>query len=205
MLFIISNLSSVFRVPLTVEISKCGKKSLFQATDELISQKYFGQSGNLFSFCSGDVAFLLLRAASPFYFFLPALLPFLTQLFFSRFNRLFPMADINLFCLVDGESTAFSVKNIPSSDTIDDLKELIKIKKSPEFNDIAADRLSLWRVTIPIANIDKAQLHSTVWKRKRTSSPSDKSLDVFPTRQTRRQCTSWCNARRQVRFQLSAD
>ncbi|KAF9114040.1 hypothetical protein BGX30_006735, partial [Mortierella sp. GBA39] len=57
---------------------------------------------------------------------------------------------LSLFCLVDGEATAnaFSVK-IPSNDTVDDLKELIKTKKSPEFDDIAADKLTLWRVSIP--------------------------------------------------------
>ncbi|KAG0060879.1 hypothetical protein BGZ89_011907, partial [Linnemannia elongata] len=55
-----------------------------------------------------------------------------------------------LFCLVDGEATshAFSVK-IPSTDTVDDLKDHIKTKKSPEFDDVAADKLTLWRVSIP--------------------------------------------------------
>ncbi|KAG0059739.1 hypothetical protein BGZ89_000156 [Linnemannia elongata] len=57
---------------------------------------------------------------------------------------------LTLFCLVDGEGTsnAFSVK-IASTDTVDDLKEHIKTKKSPEFDDIAADKLTLWSVSIP--------------------------------------------------------
>ncbi|KAK5809582.1 hypothetical protein F5H01DRAFT_381910 [Linnemannia elongata] len=57
---------------------------------------------------------------------------------------------LTLFCLVDGEATsnAFSVK-IPSTDTVDDLKDHIKTKKSPEFDDVAADKLTLWRVSIP--------------------------------------------------------
>ncbi|KAG0349895.1 hypothetical protein BG005_010571 [Podila minutissima] len=56
---------------------------------------------------------------------------------------------MSLFCLVDGEamSNAFSIK-IPSSDTVDDLKDQIKTKKAPEFDDIAADKLALWRVSI---------------------------------------------------------
>ena len=63
------------------------------------------------------------------------------------------MADLKLFCLVDGGSTsnAFPVK-ITSTDTIADLRELIKIKKSPEFDDIAADKLTLWRVSIPVTD-----------------------------------------------------
>ncbi|KAF9084098.1 hypothetical protein BGX29_002746, partial [Mortierella sp. GBA35] len=57
---------------------------------------------------------------------------------------------LNIFCLVDGEGTsnAFPVK-IASTDTVDDLKEHIKTKKSPEFADIAPDKLTLWRVLIP--------------------------------------------------------
>ncbi|KAG0198094.1 hypothetical protein BGX28_008426, partial [Mortierella sp. GBA30] len=57
---------------------------------------------------------------------------------------------LTLFCLVDGETTsnAFSVK-ASSADTVDDLKGAIKIKKTPEFDDIATDKLTLWRVSIP--------------------------------------------------------
>ncbi|KAK5809561.1 hypothetical protein F5H01DRAFT_415530 [Linnemannia elongata] len=57
---------------------------------------------------------------------------------------------LTLFCLVDGEATtnAFPVE-IESSKTIGDLKEHFKTKKSPEFDDIAADKLTIWRVSIP--------------------------------------------------------
>ncbi|KAG0351335.1 hypothetical protein BGX24_007882, partial [Mortierella sp. AD032] len=60
---------------------------------------------------------------------------------------------LTLFCLVDGEATsnAFSVK-VPSSDTVDDLKELIKVKKAIAFSDIDADQLTLWRVSIPVVD-----------------------------------------------------
>ncbi|KAF9177171.1 hypothetical protein BGZ50_009045 [Haplosporangium sp. Z 11] len=56
-------------------------------------------------------------------------------------------------CLVDGEATsnAFSVK-IPSNDTVDDLKNLIKAKKTPRFDDITADELTLWRATVAITD-----------------------------------------------------
>ncbi|KAG0043615.1 hypothetical protein BGZ90_009029, partial [Linnemannia elongata] len=57
---------------------------------------------------------------------------------------------LTLFCLVDGEGTsnAFPVE-IESSKTIDDLKNLIKTKKTLRFDDVAAHKLTLWRVAIP--------------------------------------------------------
>ncbi|KAK3842808.1 MAG: hypothetical protein J3R72DRAFT_508522 [Linnemannia gamsii] len=59
--------------------------------------------------------------------------------------------NLTLFCIVEGESVshAFKLKNIPSSDDVDDLKDFIKAKQSPDFNDIAASKLTLWRVSIP--------------------------------------------------------
>ncbi|KAG0047173.1 hypothetical protein BGZ89_005029, partial [Linnemannia elongata] len=63
---------------------------------------------------------------------------------------------LTLFCLLDGETTsnAFSVK-IPSSDTIDDLKKLIKVEQSPDFDDIAANNLTLWHVAHPVIAANK--------------------------------------------------
>ncbi|KAH7028519.1 hypothetical protein BKA57DRAFT_431333 [Linnemannia elongata] len=57
---------------------------------------------------------------------------------------------LTLFCLVDGEPTfnAFPVE-IESTKTIGNLKDLIKTKKAPRFDDVAADELTLWRVSIP--------------------------------------------------------
>ncbi|KAH7055029.1 hypothetical protein BKA57DRAFT_452799, partial [Linnemannia elongata] len=56
---------------------------------------------------------------------------------------------ISLFCLVDGEATsnAFPAE-IESTKTIGDLKKLIKTEKAPRFDDVAADELTLWRVSI---------------------------------------------------------
>ncbi|KAG0336120.1 hypothetical protein BG000_006920 [Podila horticola] len=58
-----------------------------------------------------------------------------------------PRKLLNLFCLVDGEATsnAFSIK-VPSTDTVDDLKNLIKTKKANDFSNIDADKLTLWGV-----------------------------------------------------------
>ena len=61
-------------------------------------------------------------------------------------------ADTNtftLFCVVRGEpaSNAFEVE-IEKNKSISALKELIKAKKAPEFDDVAADKLTLWAVSI---------------------------------------------------------
>ncbi|KAF9924655.1 hypothetical protein BGZ67_009152, partial [Mortierella alpina] len=65
---------------------------------------------------------------------------------------------LTLFCLVDGEATsnAFSVKVSPN-DTVDNLKELIKNKKAPEFDDIATDKLTLWRIAHSVVAANKHQ------------------------------------------------
>ncbi|KAF9920028.1 hypothetical protein BGZ67_001615, partial [Mortierella alpina] len=55
---------------------------------------------------------------------------------------------LTLFCLVDGDSMPFSV-DIDASKTVDHLKKLIKTEKTPRFDDVAADELTLWRVSIP--------------------------------------------------------
>ena len=56
---------------------------------------------------------------------------------------------LTLFCLVDGESTSFSV-DIDTSKTVDHLKDLIKTALSPQCDDIAAKDLTLWHVSIPV-------------------------------------------------------
>ncbi|KAF9276056.1 hypothetical protein BGZ68_010294 [Mortierella alpina] len=58
---------------------------------------------------------------------------------------------ITLFCLVDGDalSRAFSVK-IQPDDTVDDLKKLIKTEQAPAFDDVTANILTLWKVSLSI-------------------------------------------------------
>ncbi|KAG0363877.1 hypothetical protein BGX24_004833, partial [Mortierella sp. AD032] len=60
---------------------------------------------------------------------------------------------LRLFCLVNGEATsnAFPIE-IESTKTIGDLKELIKTKKANDFQDVDADKLTLWRVSISVAD-----------------------------------------------------
>ncbi|KAG0339835.1 hypothetical protein BG000_001232 [Podila horticola] len=86
---------------------------------------------------------------------------------------------LSLFCLIDGEATPFSIK-IPSGDTVDSLKDIIKAKKSPEFDDIAADKLDLWHVSIPIVPPD---MRKPIFLREISSptvlDPTDDISDVF--------------------------
>ncbi|KAF9199942.1 hypothetical protein BGZ49_009887 [Haplosporangium sp. Z 27] len=56
--------------------------------------------------------------------------------------------EITLFCILDGESTAFSI-DIPIGKTVDHLKDAIKKKQSPVFDDIRASDLTLWSVVVP--------------------------------------------------------
>jgi len=89
---------------------------------------------------------------------------------------------LNLFCLVDGEpqSNVFSVKPSAAA-TVDDLKKLIKTEKSPEFDDIAADKLTLWSVSIPVTGDDiPIQLDQVTDTDKKKLDPTDDIADVFP-------------------------
>jgi len=58
---------------------------------------------------------------------------------------------LTLFCVVHGDlpSNAFSVK-ISGSETVDELRNMIKAKKLVDFKDLDADRLRLWRVLLPM-------------------------------------------------------
>ncbi|KAF9345610.1 hypothetical protein BGX26_002943 [Mortierella sp. AD094] len=70
-------------------------------------------------------------------------------------NQLLPASVITdtltLFCLVDGESMskAFPLSASPT-DTVGQLKNLIKEKSTPRFDDIPANELALWSVSIPV-------------------------------------------------------
>ncbi|KAG0247620.1 hypothetical protein BG011_001171, partial [Mortierella polycephala] len=93
---------------------------------------------------------------------------------------------LTLFCLVDGEATsnAFSVK-IPSSDTIDDLKDHIKAKIPDTFNGVDAKDLTLWRVSILITrdNSEIPILFNNIAKEEKEKlHPADDLSDIFDER-----------------------
>ncbi|KAF9993836.1 hypothetical protein BGZ79_001448, partial [Entomortierella chlamydospora] len=55
---------------------------------------------------------------------------------------------VKLFCIIDGEYSAFPVK-IPCDDTVGELKKAIKDEKPNDLQDLDADKLILWRVGVP--------------------------------------------------------
>jgi Crinkler effector protein N-terminal domain len=65
---------------------------------------------------------------------------------------------ITLLCLVKGNTTAnaFPV-DIDKDQLVGHLKDAIKAKKAPEFDNFPADRLKLWKVSIPGDQDDQLQ------------------------------------------------
>ncbi|KAF9981863.1 hypothetical protein BGZ65_003500 [Modicella reniformis] len=55
--------------------------------------------------------------------------------------------NLTIWCVVDGESTLFSVEVDPTK-SVDVLKKDIKKEQSPRFDDIAANELILWKILI---------------------------------------------------------
>ncbi|KAF9197366.1 hypothetical protein BGZ49_002222, partial [Haplosporangium sp. Z 27] len=62
--------------------------------------------------------------------------------------------EIKLFCIINGESTPFSIK-IRADETVDDLKKAIKKEKPIQFSDVDSDNLNIWRVSISIVDDDE--------------------------------------------------
>ncbi|KAF9321514.1 hypothetical protein BG006_002609 [Podila minutissima] len=87
---------------------------------------------------------------------------------------------LSLFCLVDGEaaSNAFPVDIMPSK-TIGDLKDLIKTKKAPRFDDVAADELTLWHVSVPDDDDDDLPISLGSVPEKKKLKATSKLSQVF--------------------------
>ncbi|KAF9324567.1 hypothetical protein BG006_000406 [Podila minutissima] len=89
---------------------------------------------------------------------------------------------LTLVCLVDEEATsnAFSVEIDPSK-TVDGLRKLIKSEKTNDFNDIDADKPTLWRVSIPIFDDDKIPilLNRVTSDKKTKLDPAKRLSKVF--------------------------
>lgn len=60
----------------------------------------------------------------------------------------FKQEKIKLFCIADGTSIAFPV-DISLDAYVGDLKKIIKVEKSNDLSSIDADKLTLWRASIP--------------------------------------------------------
>ncbi|KAG0277039.1 hypothetical protein BGZ95_006634 [Linnemannia exigua] len=89
---------------------------------------------------------------------------------------------LTLFCLVDGEATtnAFPVE-AESTKTIGNLKELIKTKKTNDFQDVDADKLTLWRVSIPDDDDNELPVLLDTMPEKKKLKATAKLSKVFDT------------------------
>ncbi|KAF9577198.1 hypothetical protein BGW38_007752 [Lunasporangiospora selenospora] len=85
---------------------------------------------------------------------------------------------LTLFCLVNGEAS-FSVEIEPTK-TVDALKKLIKAEKSPEFDDIAANNLILWRVSIPFTEEEHPILLDSQDEKRKLVIPTARLHKLFP-------------------------
>jgi hypothetical protein len=89
---------------------------------------------------------------------------------------------LDLNCLVLGDDIfpvrIFSVK-ISKTEKVDALKKAIKKEKEPEFDDYAADRLDLQRVSIPDDRSLKENISNLDFDDEQSLSPMDKLSKVF--------------------------
>ncbi|KAI8594678.1 hypothetical protein EDD21DRAFT_74345 [Dissophora ornata] len=85
-----------------------------------------------------------------------------------------------LFCVIERESNPFSVKINPS-DTVDDVKDAIKAKKANDLSDVDADRLTLWKVEMPLPSLEERKpiVLNEVDFAIELKDPTDDISDVF--------------------------
>ncbi|KAG0007896.1 hypothetical protein BGZ81_004501, partial [Podila clonocystis] len=91
--------------------------------------------------------------------------------------------NLTLFCLVDGESTPFPVEIEPTK-TIGALKKDIKEEKAIAFAGVDADMLTLWKVSILVADDDDDEdlpilLHSIPKADKKRLKATREIHDIF--------------------------
>ncbi|KAG0222000.1 hypothetical protein BGW42_007040 [Actinomortierella wolfii] len=86
---------------------------------------------------------------------------------------------LTLFCLVDGEKTAFPV-TIDTDKTIGELKKAIRDEKANYFHDVDADELSLWHVSVPVLpKKDRKPIWLADVPKKEELDETDDIADVF--------------------------
>src|ERR1044071_7733000 len=92
---------------------------------------------------------------------------------------------ITLLCLVKGNTlaNAFPV-DIDKDQLVGHLKDAIKAKKAPEFDNFPADRLKLWKVTIPGDHDD--QLRNLILQDSDELLAIRKNFEIFPRLTSRR-------------------
>ncbi|KAI8349234.1 hypothetical protein B0O80DRAFT_165799 [Mortierella sp. GBAus27b] len=87
---------------------------------------------------------------------------------------------LTLFCLVEGEAmgNVFPVST-SSAAAVGELKDFIKTKKAPRFDDIAADELTLWKVCIAIPDDEEILILLDRLNEKKKLGPATRISKVF--------------------------
>jgi len=88
---------------------------------------------------------------------------------------------LSLFCYILGDdpNDIFPVE-IDSSKSIGNLKDVIKAKKSPTFNNISADKLRLWKVSIAADDVFENSIDGNNFEDTTSLRPTNKLSRVFP-------------------------
>jgi hypothetical protein len=92
---------------------------------------------------------------------------------------------IKLFCILDGDSSPFSIK-IEVNDTVDDLKDAIKEKNPNVFSSTDARELILFHVSIPSApkiliTLSNLTVEERKKKHEELEDPTSEISEVFGT------------------------
>ncbi|KAF9412186.1 hypothetical protein BGZ76_005215 [Entomortierella beljakovae] len=99
---------------------------------------------------------------------------------------------IKLFCILDGDSSSFSVK-VDVEDTVDDLKKAIKEENLPELEGVHSSKLLLHQVAVPEEGI-KVNLNMIEYPTPLIKATAEVSED-FGTSPAR-YCTETCSGQR---------
>jgi len=87
---------------------------------------------------------------------------------------------LSLICLVVGDDPdrVFTVK-IPKTENVSILKDMIKEKKAPHLDHVAASDLDLWQVSIPIDDLETELRNINLGGYQKLSPPSKKLTTFF--------------------------
>lgn len=78
----------------------------------------------------------------------------ITFMFNSRLLAREPNISLNCYVLGDDSARIFMIK-LPSTGTVAELKKLIKAEKSPKFEHVCSDDITIWSTDVPITSIEK--------------------------------------------------
>jgi hypothetical protein len=94
-------------------------------------------------------------------------------------KQCFMAATLHLNCWVHGEDVGqiFQI-HIANTESVSTLKEVIKDKKKPELDHVAASSLTLWKVSIPAGHLQK-NLANVDIPHETSLSSMDDLVDVF--------------------------